>query len=168
MTRVIPFVALALGGCGGTFHPAPMQPWEQTDETLAAARSRTAADSSESEREPDRNARTVPSIAHEASPPARRILRGRASYYHDSLAGNPTASGEPYDPRKRTAASRTLPFGTRLRVTRIDTGATTIVRVNDRGPFGDRRRILDLSRRAAEDLDMIRAGVIRIRAEIIQ
>ncbi len=95
------------------------------------------------------------------------MLEGRASYYADSLAGNSTASGEPYDPSAHTAASRDLPFGTRVRVTRVDNGRTTEVRVNDRGPFGDRRRILDLSRAAAEDLDMIRAGVVEIRAEIL-
>ncbi|MCB9591628.1 MAG: septal ring lytic transglycosylase RlpA family protein [Sandaracinaceae bacterium] len=92
---------------------------------------------------------------------------GRASYYADSLAGNATASGEPYDPGALTAASRDLPFGTMVRVTRVDTGATVTVRVNDRGPFRDSSRILDLSRAAAEQLDMIRAGVIEIRAEIL-
>lgn len=96
-----------------------------------------------------------------------RVLDGRASYYSDSLAGRPTASGEPYDPRALTAASRDLPFGTRVRVTRLDTGATVTVRINDRGPFRDRRRILDLSRAAAERLDMIRAGVVAIRAEVL-
>lgn len=92
---------------------------------------------------------------------------GRASYYADSLAGNPTASGEPYDPTARTAASRTLPFGTVLRVTREDTNTSVIVLVNDRGPFGDRSRVLDLSRSAAEALDMIRAGVVDVRVEIL-
>ena len=67
-----------------------------------------------------------------------------------------------------TAASRDLPFGTIVRVVRVDTGASVVVRVNDRGPFGDRRRILDLSRAAAERLDMIRAGVVTIRAEILE
>jgi len=98
---------------------------------------------------------------------ATSTLTGRASYYSDSLAGNSTASGEPYDPRAMTAASRDLPFGTRVRVTRVDTGATVEVRVNDRGPFGDRSRILDLSRAAAEQLGMIRAGVVDVRAEIL-
>ena len=92
---------------------------------------------------------------------------GRASYYADSLAGNRTASGERYDPAALTAASPDLPFGTRVRVTRLDTGASVVVRVNDRGPFRDRSRILDLSRAAAERLDMIRAGVVRVRAEIL-
>jgi rare lipoprotein A len=98
---------------------------------------------------------------------AGEVLSGRASYYADSLAGNATASGEPYDPRALTAASRDLPFGTRVRVTRVDTGASVVVRINDRGPFRDRARILDLSRAAAERLDMIRAGVIDVRAEIL-
>lgn len=53
-------------------------------------------------------------------------------------------------------------------MTRVDNGRTTEVRVNDRGPFGDERRILDLSRAAAEDLDVIRAGVVEIRAEILR
>ena len=96
-----------------------------------------------------------------------QTLRGLASYYSDALAGRPTASGEPYDPRQLTAASRDLPFGTRVRVTREDTGAQVVVRVNDRGPFRDHRRILDLSRAAAERLDMIRRGVVPIRAEIL-
>jgi rare lipoprotein A len=96
------------------------------------------------------------------------VLRGRASYYADSLAGNPTASGERYDPAALTAASRDLPFGTRVRVIREDTGASVVVRVNDRGPFGDRSRILDLSRAAAERLDMIRAGVVDVRVEVLE
>lgn len=111
--------------------------------------------------------RDNPLDAEYADAPATRTLEGRASYYHDSLAGNPTASGEPYDPTDYTAANRTLPFGTILRVTRVDTGATVLVRVNDRGPFGRRRRVLDLSRAAAEHLDMLRAGVIDTRIEVL-
>lgn len=99
--------------------------------------------------------------------PGARVFSGRASYYSDSLAGNHTANGEIYDPRQLTAASRTLPFGTRLRVTRIDNNKSVEVRVNDRGPFGRRTRILDLSRAAAEALDMIRAGVVKVRVEVL-
>lgn len=95
-------------------------------------------------------------------------LAGFASYYADSLAGNHTASGEIYDPRRRTAASRDLPFGTIIRVIRRDTGRSVIVRVNDRGPFASRKRILDLSRAAAEDLDMTDIGVVRIKAEVLE
>lgn len=95
-------------------------------------------------------------------------LVGAASYYADSLAGNHTANGEIYDPSRRTAASRDLPFGTIVRVTRRDTGRSVLVRINDRGPFANRKRILDLSRAAAEDLDMIDAGVIKIRADVLE
>lgn len=101
--------------------------------------------------------------------PSIRRLRGQVSYYHDSLHGRRTASGDRYDRRALTAASRDLPFGTLVRIRRIDGhGDGVIVRVNDRGPFGSSRRILDLSRRAAECLDMIRAGVVEVRAEIIE
>jgi peptidoglycan lytic transglycosylase len=102
-----------------------------------------------------------------AGAPALAVLGGQASYYGDSLAGHATASGEPYEPRAFTAASRHLPFGTVLRVIREPRGPVVYVRVNDRGPFGDNDRILDLSRAAAERLDMIRAGVVRVRAEVV-
>lgn len=104
----------------------------------------------------------------ERSAPARDVLRGLASYYHDSLAGNPTASGEPYDPRRLTAAHRTLPFGTRVRVTRTDVeGPALCLSINDRGPFAGRSRIIDLSRRAAEQIGMIRAGVVPVKVEVL-
>jgi rare lipoprotein A len=93
---------------------------------------------------------------------------GEASYYSDSLAGRSTASGEPYDPTRFTAAHRKLPFGTILRVVRVDDGRTVYVKVNDRGPFGKRARILDLSRSAAETLGMMRAGVTQIRLEVVE
>ncbi len=99
---------------------------------------------------------------------AIKTLRGKASYYHSSLAGNNTANGEVYDPALLTAANRELPFGTIVRVTRIDNGKSVTVRVNDRGPFGSKTRILDLSRAAAEKLDMIKAGVVDVRAEILK
>lgn len=99
---------------------------------------------------------------------ALATLLGEASYYSDALAGRRTASGEPYDPRRFTAAHRSLPFGTVLRVRRKDTGKIVYVRVNDRGPFGKRRRILDLSKAAAEHLDMLRRGIADVRIEIVE
>jgi rare lipoprotein A len=95
------------------------------------------------------------------------VLEGRATYYSDALAGNHTANGERYDPRAMTAAHRTLKFGTQVRVTRRDTGSSVVVRINDRGPFGDRRRIIDLSRAAAQELGMIRAGVVDVSVEVL-
>ena len=91
---------------------------------------------------------------------------GKASYYADSLAGNHTANGERYDPKLLTAAHKKLPFGTIVDVTRTDTRATVRVRINDRGPFAA-GRIIDLSRRAAESIDMIRAGVVDVELRIV-
>ena len=92
---------------------------------------------------------------------------GAASYYSDKLAGRSTASGEPYDPRAFTAAHRSLPFGTVVRVLRSEPPGVVYVRINDRGPFV-RGRVLDLSRAAAEALQMVRAGVIPVRAEVVE
>jgi rare lipoprotein A len=98
---------------------------------------------------------------------AREVLKGYASYYADSLSGNPTASGVEYDPDLFSAAHRTLPFGTRVRVTRTDRKLPPVcVTVNDRGPYRGRRRIIDLSRRAAEALDMIDKGVVPVQVEV--
>lgn len=96
---------------------------------------------------------------------------GLASFYSSHLAGRRTASGERYNPQLLTAAHRTLPLGTVLRVTRIDDGGhrvsgPIVVRVNDRGPYGG-TRIIDLSLAAARELQMIRAGVVRVRLEVI-
>jgi rare lipoprotein A len=91
---------------------------------------------------------------------------GKASYYSDRLKNRPTASGERYHPGKLTAAHPRLPFGTMVRVIRPKTGKSVIVRINDRGPYA-KDRIIDLSRKAAEALGIIRAGVARVRLEVI-
>jgi rare lipoprotein A len=92
--------------------------------------------------------------------------RGDASYYSDKLAGRPTASGEPYAPKALTAAHRTLPFGTIVLVERED-GRKVEVRINDRGPFKG-GRVIDLSRRAAEELGMIREGVVPVVVRVVK
>ena len=97
----------------------------------------------------------------------RRRFRGQASYYADSLSGNQMASGQRYDPAMPYAAHRTLPFGTLLRVTRDSNGHSVVVRVSDRGPFGSRHRVIDLSRAAAERLGMLRDGVADIHVEVL-
>jgi rare lipoprotein A len=100
--------------------------------------------------------------------PARdaEVERGGASYYSDRLAGRPTASGEPYEPAAYTAAHRTLPFGTVVEVVRSD-GRRVEVKINDRGPHR-RGRIIDLSRRAAESLGMIRDGVVEVTVRVLR
>ena len=92
---------------------------------------------------------------------------GEASYYGAELAGNRTASGEIFDPTELTAAHRTLPMGTKLRVTNQSNGKSVIVRINDRGPFV-KRRILDVSRAAAEKISMVRAGKAFVSLELLR
>ncbi len=94
-------------------------------------------------------------------------FEGEVSYYSDALAGHPTASGEPYQPAAFTAAHRTLPFGSVVRVLRADSGAAVYVRINDRGPFV-RGRVLDLSMAAAQRLGLVGRGVLRVRVEVVE
>lgn len=97
----------------------------------------------------------------------QKLPEGEASYYGDELAGRPTASGERFDPARMTAAHRTLPMGTRLRITNVRNGESVVVRVNDRGPFSG-NRALDLSYAAARQIGMIRTGTARVRIEILK
>lgn len=92
---------------------------------------------------------------------------GIASWYGSALAGAKTASGERFDPERYTAAHRTLPFGTWVEVRRIDTGRTVRVRINDRGPNGDPKRVIDVSRRAAADLGLVREGLARVELRVV-
>jgi rare lipoprotein A len=89
---------------------------------------------------------------------------GLASFYSQ---GRRTASGEKFDPHDLTAAHRTLPFGTRIRVTNLTTGQAVTVRVNDRGPFV-RGRALDVSSSAAKVLGMTRQGVAKVKLDVVQ
>lgn len=100
--------------------------------------------------------------------PAPDVERGEATYYGNSLAGHLTASGDRYQPSQLTAAHKHLPFGSIVRVTREDDGKSVVVRINDRGPFGSASRIIDVSYSAAQELDMIRAGVVPVRLEVLE
>lgn len=94
---------------------------------------------------------------------------GLASYYGNAFRGKPTASGELFNPDLFTAAHKRLPFGTWVDVTRPDTGRTVRVRINDRGPNGRAaHRLIDLSQHAAEVLDIVRAGVVRVEIRIVR
>ena len=88
---------------------------------------------------------------------------GQASYYAARFQGRRTASGERYDGHALTAAHRTLPLGSYVRVTDVATSKSVIVKINDRGPFGRRNRIIDLSYAAASALGIQRAGVANVR-----
>jgi rare lipoprotein A len=91
---------------------------------------------------------------------------GKAGYYNDNLNGRPTASGEKYDKTALTCSHKSLPFGTKIRVTRIDNQLSVIVRVNDRGPFAA-GYVVDLSRRAAEEIGLVKDGSTKVRIEVV-
>ncbi|MES2986498.1 MAG: septal ring lytic transglycosylase RlpA family protein [Pseudomonadota bacterium] len=99
-----------------------------------------------------------------ARAPALEISTGTASFYADRFTGKRTANGELYDPEAFTAAHRSLPFGTHVRVTDLASGRSVIVRVNDRGPWGN-GRLIDISRAAARELGLIQRGHGRVELE---
>lgn len=95
-----------------------------------------------------------------------KLIEGVASWYGPGFHGRTTANGEKFNQNEMTAAHRTLPFGTRLRVTNEDTGKSVVVRVNDRGPFSG-NRVLDLSKGAAEQIGLISKGVGQVDIEVL-
>lgn len=95
------------------------------------------------------------------------IEYGIASYYSDHFQNKLTASGELYDMNKYTAAHKSYPFGTIIRVTRLDNNRSVRVRINDRGPYTD-GRIIDLSKMAAKKLNMVEDGSVKVRIDVIE
>lgn len=87
--------------------------------------------------------------------------KGSASFYADSFQGKRTANGERFNQKKKSAAHKTLPFGTKVKVTNLKNGKSVKVRINDRGPFVA-GRIIDLSKRAAQKIDMKKDGVVSV------
>jgi len=94
-------------------------------------------------------------------------IKGDATWYGREQHGRRTANGERFDMYKLTAAHRHLPFGAMVRVTNLRNGLSVVVRINDRGPFGDSDRIIDVSSAAADILQMKRAGVIPVEVEVL-
>ena len=97
---------------------------------------------------------------------AQEVQLGEASYYNDKYHNQSTSSGELYNKNAMTAAHRKLPFGTMVKVTRLDNNRSVVVRINDRGPYKD-RRVIDLSRAAAEKINLIQDGVADVKVEVI-
>ena len=94
------------------------------------------------------------------------VQKGIASFYHDSLHGRKTASGQVYNKHRLSAAHKTLPLGTRIQVTDARTGRSIVVQVNDRGPFA-KGRIVDLSKEAAKELGIVDRGVARVDLKVL-
>jgi rare lipoprotein A len=92
---------------------------------------------------------------------------GVASYYSNALRGRKTASGERYDPSKLTAAHKSLPLGTVVKVTNLSNNKQVVVKINDRGPYV-RGRIIDLSYSAARQLGMLKDGMTKVKVEVVK
>lgn len=144
-------------GCAGKRQvsaPPPAQPLPTPNSTSETAK----------------NSTNVPPPRHAKAPPAPAPVgyteEGNASWYGNPFHGRHASNGEIYDMYKLTAAHRTLPFETVVRVTNLSNGKTTTVRITDRGPFVD-NRIIDLSLAAAREIDSVGPGVVPVRLEVI-
>lgn len=105
--------------------------------------------------------------AHQVRPGPGWVEVGIASWYGEDFHGKPTAMGEPYDMYGLSAAHKTIPLGSKVRVTNLDNGRQVVVPVIDRGPFvGD--RVIDMSYGAARQLDMVECGLARVRIEVLE
>ena len=112
----------------------------------------------------------TPTSPQSQTPPtsaSEQLGSGKASFYGSQHHNKQTANGERFDQGSLTAAHRTLPFGTKVRVTNTRNGKSVVVRINDRGPFV-RGRIIDLSKAAFERIGTTRSGVIRVRLERVE
>jgi rare lipoprotein A len=95
------------------------------------------------------------------------VLYGQASYYAKEFQGKTTANGEKFDMYKLTAANRTLPFGTKVRVTNLANGEQVMVTINDRGPY-KKERLIDLSFAAAREIGLIETGTAKVKVEVVE
>jgi rare lipoprotein A len=143
----------------------PAQPTETPAEAADAAKRSTDVP------EPPANPPAKPAAPKKNKPtaapaPAGYAEEGNASWYGVPFHGRRASNGEVYDMYKLTAAHRTLPFETMVRVTNLNNGKSTVVRITDRGPFVD-NRIIDLSLAAAREVDSVGPGVVPVRVEVL-
>jgi rare lipoprotein A len=162
------FCCLLLFGCAAKRpvaarrQPPPAEPAPAPDETVERAKNSTDVDAPRSPAKPaPKHSKPVPAPA-----PAGYTEQGNASWYGIPFHGRRASNGEIYDMNRLTAAHRTLPFETMVRVTNLNNGKSTTVRITDRGPFVE-NRIIDLSQAAAREIDSIGAGVVPIRLEVL-
>ena len=150
----VAFAAATLAACGRSSVVNNKSEWDSASRQTSANYHRHAPSVT--------TAKSLPSATNK--PTARPSSYGVASFYSDDTE---TASGEKFDPNLLTAAHRTLPFGTRLRVTNVETGQSVTVRVNDRGPFIPGRAV-DLSYSAAETIGMVERGITKVKLEVVR
>ena len=159
--------ALTVTGCGGRKPVAgnrPSVPAPTPEATEEEAKRSTSAELPPQPRPsaaPPKRSRPT-----DTSGPAIYTEEGNASWYGAPFHGRKASNGEVYDMNKLTAAHRTLPFDSIVRVTNLNNGKTTTVRITDRGPFVD-NRIIDLSKAAAQEIESIGPGVVPVRIEVL-
>jgi rare lipoprotein A len=166
VNRPHPFVCVALIASGflligcaakrpvANRQPAPAQPSTTPSSTADAAKRDTSVSSPRSSKTPV------------APAPVGYLQEGNASWYGNPFNGRRSSNGEIYDMNKLTAAHRTLPFDTMVRVTNLANGKSTTVRITDRGPFVD-GRVIDLSLAAAREIESTGPGVVPVRLEVL-
>lgn len=148
-----------LPGCAVVGYPSPFTPAAPSDGGRTPARVAAATAGSYEVR-----GRTYHVLA--TAQGYREV--GVASWYGPGFHNRPTSSGERFDQEAMTAAHRSLPLGTRVRVTNLENGRSVVVRINDRGPFRDiRNRIIDLSYRAARELRIVAPGTSRVEVRAL-
>ena len=154
------------GGCGGRkpiASRAPTQPVSTPAETEEEAKRSTSAEPPPKPATPPKKSKPVDSPS---SSSGIYTEEGDASWYGAPFHGRKASNGETYDMYKMTAAHRTLPFNSMVRVTNLNNGKSTTVRITDRGPFVD-NRIIDLSKAAAQEIESIGPGVVPVRIEVL-
>lgn len=136
---------------------------------LEACATRARAEQVEAPSEPTAKRKPASAPRAESGEPRQvgDVQRGSAAWYGGELHGRPTASGETFDKDGFTAAHRTLPMGATVRVTHVKSGRSVTVRINDRGPYGKRRRIIDVSEAAARELGFLAAGISQVTVEVL-
>ena len=158
ITLVVVVAAGALEGCASTRPVATHKHRQRAKATSSSSRTAAAVEASTERLEEALDAGEVELTD--------AVDEGLVSYYHDSLAGNPTANGERYRLAGATCAHKTLPFGTIVVIEDTATGKLATGRVNDRGPFV-KGRVLDVSKRVARALGLLERGVIKARLRLI-
>jgi rare lipoprotein A len=159
--------SLVITGCGSRRvtaggQPAPSPPSTASPDTIESTKRATDAGSAPTPAAPPPKRSKPP----QSPAPAGYIEEGNASWYGVPFNGRRASNGEIYDMYKLTAAHRTLPFETMVRVTNLNNGKSTTVRITDRGPFVD-NRIIDLSLAAAREIDSVGPGVVHVRVEVL-
>jgi rare lipoprotein A len=163
--------SLVVTGCGSrrvtaSGQPAPSQPSAASPDTIESTKRSTDAEPSPTPARPPGAPAPKRGKPSQSPAPPGYMEEGNASWYGVPFNGRRASNGEMYDMYKLTAAHRTLPFETMVRVTNLNNGKSTTVRITDRGPFVD-NRIIDLSLAAAREIESIGPGVVPVRVEVL-